>query len=322
MLPTLDTRTQNYIGKAILNTEKSAEPKAKNPNNPYNWKNILKGLAQLYCLYVVIAVVSLYFFADKLALFPSSDLTDKDKILAFMKTKFNVTAKEVKFPAKDGKNLVGWYFLNSAKKDAPVVLVSHGNASNVECRVGIAAYLLFAGTSVFLYDYRGYGESQGEAHLKNLVPDARSAYDYLITGLHYKPEQIILYGESIGCGVTSDLAQQVACKAVILQSPFTSLCRAAKDHLFFLNTLPDFVFPLCVPALDNLSYVKKEHPPLLIIHGEKDSTLPFTYAKELYAAASEQKTLLPVPRAGHNDVYEYGDSGLLEGLIKFVSSLK
>ncbi len=304
-----------------MNTEKSDEPKAKRQFN-WSWKSLLKGLAQLYCLYVIIAAVCLYFCADKLALFPSSDLRDKDKILAYMKAKFNATAQEVKFPAKDGKNLVGWYFQNSAKKDAPVVLVSHGNASNIECRVGIAAYLLLSGTSVFLYDYRGFGESQGEASLKNLVPDARCAYDYLINGMHYKPEQIILYGESIGCGVTSDLAQQVACKAVILQSPFTNLCRAGKDHLFFLHTLPDFVFPLCVPALDNLSYVKKEHPPLLIIHGEKDSILPFAYAKELYAAATEQKTLLPIPQAGHNDVYEYGNSGLLAGLIKFVSSLK
>lgn len=302
-----------------MNTEKSTEAKA---NKPFGWKNILRGLAQLYFLYLLIAVVCLYFCADKLALFPSSDLTDKNKILAFMKAKFNVEAKEVKFKAQDGKLMVGWYFQNSAKKDAPVVLVSHGNASNVECRVGIAAYLLFAGTSVFLYDYRGYGESQGEASLKNLVPDARSAYDYLVQGMHYKPDQIILYGESIGCGVTSDLAKQVKCKAIILQSPFTSLCRAAKDHLFFLHTLPDVVFPMCVPALDNMSYVKNEHPPLLIIHGEKDSTLPFTYAKELYAEAKEPKTLISVPQAGHNDVYEYADSGLLAGLIKFVASLK
>jgi len=311
-----------------LNTEKSAEPNESEevtnpkPKNPYNWKNLLKAMAQLYFMYVLIAAVSLYFFADKIALFPSSDLADKDKILAFMKSKFNVAAKEVKFKAEDGKLLVGWYFQNAAKKDAPVVLVSHGNASNVECRVGIAAYLLFAGTSVFLYDYRGYGESEGVASLKNLVPDAHSAYDYLISEMHYKPSEIILYGESIGCGVTSDLARDVPCKAVILQSPFTSLCRAGKDHLFFLHTLPDFVFPLCVPALDNLSYVKTDHPPLLIIHGEKDTTLPFTYAKELYAAAKEPKTLLSVPQAGHNDVYEYSDSGLLAGLIKFVSSLK
>lgn len=303
-------------------TEELKELKDKPLKKTFSWKTLLKGLAQVYCFYVVLAATCLYFFADKLALFPSSDLTDKDKILTFMKTKFNVEAKEVKFKAKDGKLLVGWYFPNKAKKDAPIVLVSHGNASNVECRVGIAAYLLFAGTSVFLYDYRGYGESQGEASLKNLVPDARSAYDYLVNELHYKPEQIILYGESIGCGVTSDLAQQVSCKGVILQSPFTSLARAGKDHLFFLHTIPDFVFPMCVPALDNLSYVKKAHPPLLIIHGEKDSTLPFTYAKELYQASSEPKTLIPVPQAGHNDVYEYADSGLLAGLIKFVDSLK
>lgn len=305
-----------------MNPEKIAEPLESQKKKTFIWKNVLKSLALLYCFYVVLAVLCLHSFADKLALFPSSDLTDKNKILAFMKSKFNAEAKEVKFPAEDTKLLVGWYFPNKTKKDAPVVLVSHGNASNVECRVGIAAYLLMAGTSVFLYDYRGFGESQGEASLKNLVPDAHSAYDYLISKMHYKPEQIILYGESIGCGVTSDLAKQVPCKAVILQSPFTNLCRAGKDHLFFLNTLPDFVFPFCVPALDNLSYVKTDHPPLLIIHGEKDSILPFAYAKELFGVAKEPKSLIPVPQAGHNDVFEYADSGLLAGLIKFVASLK
>lgn len=294
----------------------------KKPRNMWHWKNVLKSLSVLLLLYMAAAAALLYFFADNLALFPSRDMQDKEKVLAFMEEKMYAKADQVKFKAVDGSDLTGWYFKNGKPKKDLCVLVNHGNAGNILCRCGIAAYFLNAGVSVFLYDYRGYGESEGEAHLANLVPDAESAYKCMVEKLGYKPSQIVLYGESIGCGVTSELAKNKNCAAVILQSPFTSLIQAAKDHIFFLNTLPDIAYPPNIPHLDNLDYVKKPHPPLLIIHGEKDFTLPCTYSKTLFKEACEPKNLFTLPMAGHNDVYEYADSGLLAALSKFIDSLK
>lgn len=302
-----------------IEPEKEKKPK---PKSIWHWKSVLKSLLLLYLIYLAAAAGLLYYFADNLALFPSKDMQDKEKILSFMEEKLYAKADQVKFKAVDGSQLSGWYFKNGKPQKNLCVLVSHGNAGNVLCRCGIAAYMLNAGVSVFLYDYRGYGESEGEAHLANLVPDAESAYDFVNQKLGYKPSQIILYGESIGCGVASDLAKKKESAAVILQSPFTSLIQAAKDHIFFLNTLPDIAYPPSIPHLDNLSYVKQPHPPLLIIHGEKDWTLPCAYSRTLFKDACEPKTLFTIPMAGHNDVYEYSDSGLLAALTKFIDSLK
>ena len=198
-------------------------------------------------------------------------------------------------------------------------MVSHGNAGNLGFRLGLASFIVASGQSVFLYDYEGYGESQGEAKLANLIPDAVCAFDYIVGPLGYKTDEVILYGESIGCGVTSGIMQERKARAVVLQSGFTSLVTAGKDKLWQLKILPDWSFPQ--PVFDNLSAVKRPHPPLLFIHGEKDAILPVQYSRTMFAEAAEPKQYYEVKGAGHNDIGFTDLAGFRGALINFVDSI-
>ena len=290
----------------------------RNSLKSYTHKKVIVDLLRLYVLYVLLAMVIMTGLKDKLILFPYQDVSWKP-IVKDMESKFNCQAQELKFKAKDGSLLSALYIKSKDPKVDKVAIVSHGNAGNLGHRIGLASYLLLACSSVLLYDYRAFGESEGQAKLGNIIEDGLSAYDYTANTLGYKPENIILYGESIGCGVTTSIMNERKASAVILQSPFVSLMKTARDKLFFLCTVPDLVTGK--EQLDNLAAVKKAHPPLLIMHGDKDFTLPGKYSDELFAAASEPKQLFIVKGAGHNDVYSDPKNGVLGALKNFIQGL-
>ncbi|MBS1990144.1 MAG: alpha/beta hydrolase [Cyanobacteria bacterium SZAS LIN-3] len=290
-------------------------------------KKVTVRSALQYCfnLWLCFTLVGLFLvlgIRDKIVLFPMQD-TEWKKYLPDLKEKMasakvKVEAKELAVPGPGGKAISA---LLLTRPDAKYVyLVSHGNAGNLGHRIGLGAFILSSGQSVILYDYEGYGESKGEAKLANLIPDGVSVYDYAVKQLGYKPEQIILYGESIGCGVTTGIMKERKAKAVVLQSPFTSLIAAGKDKLWQLKIFPDWVCP--EPRLDNLAAVKQEHPPLLLIHGDKDVTLPVAYSRTLYAQALEPKRYYEVKGAGHNDIGYTDLPGFRTALIEFVTSFE
>ena len=113
--------------------------------------------------------------------------------------------------------------------------------------------------------------------------------------------------------------QERKTRAVVLQSGFTSLVTAGKDKLWQLKILPDWVFP--DPRLDNLSAIKRPHPPLLFIHGEKDSILPVQYSRTMFAQALEPKQYYEIKDAGHNDVGFTDLAGFRNALMNFAKNL-
>jgi fermentation-respiration switch protein FrsA (DUF1100 family) len=221
------------------------------------------------------------------------------------------------FSAKDGSKLHGWWFNNTAAPGGPVVLVSHGNGGNITHRAYLVKALIQSGASVFLYDYRGYGRSTGKPTLEGICEDGKSAYEYLTGPLAIDPSRVVLMGESLGSGVTCNLAEQVPCKAVILQSGYHSIRRAGMAKLKFLNMYPMWLFPK--PELDNIAFVKKTHPPLLVVHGELDTLLPCAFSKEIFKESCGPKSLLLLPKAGHNDVPDQPE--YVPGVTAFLSSL-
>jgi uncharacterized protein len=231
---------------------------------------------------------------------------------------FQCQYKEVSIKSPNGEKLNGWYFkIPGARK---TILVSHGNAGNIQHRLELCPLLLSTGCSVLLYDYEGYGKSTGHPSLPNVCVDAIAAFDYLTNDEHVQPSDVIIYGESIGCGVTSELSRKRPAGAIILQSPFTSLPACGADKLPFMRLYPDWIFPS--PHLDNLGIMKDAHPPLLIIHGKKDSILPYQYSERIMAEAAEPKTLVLLPDAGHNDVCCVNVQQSMEALKKFVAGLR
>ena len=201
----------------------------------------------------------------------------------------------------DGKKLHAALFeLPGAKK---FVVVNHGNAGNIENRLFIADALIKAKCSVLLYDYQGYGTSTGTSTVDSILQDGLTVYDYAQKELKQAPENMVIYGESIGSGVTCFVAQRRVCCSIILQSGLASLPAAGRSLFPMLWLIPDFL--MAEPHLDNAQIVKSLHVPILIMHGEKDRTISVSQSKTIFQNANQPKTLVLVPDCGHNDMGYY-----------------
>ena len=231
---------------------------------------------------------------NKILFFP--DKSNYDQLVASELIKLanmGTPRLDVYFPSANGTRLNGWLFKVPAAKR--VVLVSHGNGGNMASRLILAQALVKTGASVFLYDYEGYGKSAGQPSVTAVCNDATGAFDYLTNTEKIAPDKIVVYGESIGSGVTCELARRRMVQGIILQDGFPSLTYAAHDRLWFTWLYPDSWFP----QLDCLSLVKERHSPLLLIHGRDDSMFPIRYAKYLYKAATPSKTLAVIDNMEH-----------------------
>jgi acetyl esterase/lipase len=305
-----------------VESKHSVTKQKKTKPNKFHWKEIIKAVVQLYFLYVALSLLLLYVFKDAAVLHPMYDVSWKPQ-LSKLDQLFKTKSREIKIPlpnlSKDTgvekpKTLAA---LLVEKPSDKVILVSHGNAGNIGHRVGLASLLVNSGASVFLYDYQGFGESGGSATCANALSDGLTAYDYVVNNLHYKPENIIIYGESVGCGVTTNIMKNRKVGKVILQSGFTSLLQAARDKLFFLWVLPPNLVP--EPNFDNLSAVQEAHPPILFMHGDKDTILPFSYCEMMYSKALPPKQMYTCHGEGHNDIGLINAAGYVGAVKQFVN---
>ena len=328
MNPVSDESTDN-LAKEAVSSSGQAKPKKTKPNK-FHWKEILKAIVQLYILYFALGVLLLFVFTDVAVLHPMDDVSWKPQ-LTKLDTLFHTKSKELKIPlpkiiesqskskdadySKDKTPSLAALLIE--KPSDKIILVSHGNAGNIGHRVGLSSLLVNSGASVLLYDYQGFGESDGNATCKNALNDGLTAYDYLVNTLHYKPENIIIYGESVGCGVTTNIMKNRKVGKVILQSGFTSLLNAARDKLFFLWVLPPNMVP--EPNFDNLAAVQEAHPPILFMHGDKDTTLPVSYCETMYSKALEPKQIYICHGEGHNDIGLHDAAGFVGKIKQFVN---
>ncbi len=214
------------------------------------------------------------------------------------------------FTTRDGTRLHGWFF--PGKGEGPVVLFSHGNGGNISDRIDNVRRLLDCGLRVFIYDYRGYGKSDGKPFEAGIYEDGLAAWDLLVKGRGISSENIVLFGRSLGAAVAVDIATKRTAKALIMESGFTSTREMAK-------TMPLFQFfaPIVPVHYNNLEKIKRVKFPTLIIHGTRDELIPFRMGEALYEAASGPKYFFPVHGAGHNDTYEVGGEEYFKKLCGF-----
>jgi fermentation-respiration switch protein FrsA (DUF1100 family) len=195
----------------------------------------------------------------------------------------------------DGTNIETWY--HPAKENYPTIIFFHGNAASLANRAVFFSLLRDAGFGVLALDYRGYGNSEGSPSEEGFYDDARATMDYARKTLSIADNKIIIYGESIGSGVAVQMATEYKIAALMLQSPFTSMTEAVKYHYPWLP-----VNILLKDRYDSLSKIANINMPLLLFHGEKDTLVPFTLGKELFAHASEPKQAVYFPEKNHNDL--------------------
>ena len=237
----------------------------------FTFKRLVRSLIFIYvcfCLYV-------FFFADQKIFLPQpSSYQDSSDIL--------------KLTTPDQIKLSAIYLPNPAS--SYTILYTHGNAEDLGDIRPVLQQLQNIGFSVFAYDYRGYGTSQGTPSERHAYRDIDTAYDYLTQKLHVPTQQIIAYGRSVGGGSAVDLAARKPVAGLIMESCFTTAFRV--------------IVPIPILPFDkfrNINKIRKVNCPVLVMHGKADEVIPFQHGEKLFAAAREPKLSLWVDEAGHND---------------------
>ncbi|XP_032829750.1 alpha/beta hydrolase domain-containing protein 17B [Petromyzon marinus] len=245
--------------------------------------------------------------ADETAARWSLHLTEKAE---WQYSQRELDAVEVSLTRTARGNRVACMFVRCAPSARYTLLFSHGNAVDLG---QMSSFYVGLGTrincNVFSYDYSGYGASTGRPSEKNLYADIEAAWQALRTRYGISPENVILYGQSIGTVPTVDLASRYECAAVVLHSPLMSGMRVA-----FPDTKKTHCFDV-FPSIDKMSKVTS---PVLVIHGTEDEVIDFSHGLAMYERCQRPVEPLWVEGAGHNDVELYGQ--YLERLRYFVSS--
>jgi fermentation-respiration switch protein FrsA (DUF1100 family) len=210
--------------------------------------------------------------------------------------------EDVIFKAADDTELHGWFI--PGKNRSPVVLFFHGNAGNISHRIDNLLRLNRLGLSVFIFDYRGYGRSQGEPSEQGIYNDARGALEWLAKR-GYNRDDIIYFGRSIGAAVALQLAIEKPPNGLILESPFTSVAGMGKKHYPILYRLLGW---LLKDRYDNEEKMSQLKAPLLLIHGTEDSIVPVNMGQTLFSLAAQPKQIYLINGADHNDGF-YLDEG-------------
>jgi fermentation-respiration switch protein FrsA (DUF1100 family) len=206
--------------------------------------------------------------------------------------------EDVDFQAEDGTRLHGWWIRTERRPAVAHVLLAHGNAGNIGDRVLHARLLADAGLDVFLFDYRGYGRSEGRPDEEGTYRDARAARQALLRRDGVDGGRVVYLGESIGGAVALALAVETPPMGLVLQSAFTSVKDMGRLHYPFI---PAAIVPDAYP---NLRRVARIGTPLLVIHGDRDDIVPVGHGRALFEAAPQPKRLEIVRGAGHNDLLD------------------
>jgi fermentation-respiration switch protein FrsA (DUF1100 family) len=226
-------------------------------------------------------------------------------------------AQEVSFVTADGVTLHGWFVPPTAPVIGITVIVFNGNAGHRGFRAPLAAMLTDSGLATLLFDYRGYGENQGQPSEEGLAEDARAAHRYIITRKDVDPTRLVYFGESLGTGVAVRLATKHTPRALILRSPFTSLTDVGRHHYPFLP-----VRMLLSDRYASIDYVDRIGCPLLVIAAARDSVVPSEQSRRLYEAARPPKDLVIIEGVDHNDDALLAGPRMRAGILKFLHSLQ
>jgi fermentation-respiration switch protein FrsA (DUF1100 family) len=214
--------------------------------------------------------------------------------------------EDVCFPGEDKQKLHGWY-LPAVGHARATVLFLHGNAENISTHIGSVYWLPARGFNVFLFDYQGYGQSEGTPSIAGALGDVEAALGFLVQHSERYGEPVIVFGQSLGGALAIEAVVNSAyrrhIKGLIVDSAFADYRLIAREKLAgFWLTWP-FQWPLSLTINDDyspLSGVSEVAPiPLLIMHGEQDQVVPVHHARLLYEQAQEPKSIWIFPDGSH-----------------------
>lgn len=272
----------------------------------------LMTLAARLLLYLAAILLFLRLIENRLIFYPthlSANTPPPEIPGAKLENEWLTTADHLKINA--------WCMAPQAGSSTPIptILFLHGNAGTLDDRASWWTEFILQGWRVFALEYRGYGRSAGSPNEQGLYLDADAAYEYLTKQMNIPPDQIFVFGESLGSAVAIKLASEKPIGGLILESAFTSFRDMGRAHYPWI---PGFVYRFLKNDWNSLDRIRQIHSPKIFIHGEQDTIVPFEQGKRLYDASPSPKYFYPVPRADHNDCMDLGGVGLLKQLNNFI----
>ncbi len=210
----------------------------------------------------------------------------------------------------DGLALTAWYA--QAQPGQRTIVYIHGNAGTLGDRHGRVQPYLERGFGLLLVGYRGYGGNPGEPTETGLYEDGRAHLDWLAQQ-GVKDDQLVLYGESLGAAVATQMAIERRVGALVLEAPFASILLSARARF------PMFAFDwLIKDKFANIEKIDKVNAPLFVIHGARDWVTPQRFGRMVFERAREPKSALWLEEAGHNNLVQFG---MIEAVMRFLDGL-
>lgn len=249
-------------------------------------------LSALFILFVILFILFYRKIENRFVFFPQTGHE-------YSPGDFGLEWREVYIKTFDGKQLHGWIF--PAEPDNPYILFCHGNAGNISHRLENIKLLTGMKLNILIFDYRGYGKSTGKPSEEGLYRDSLSAYDYLVEKEGILPENIIIFGRSLGAAAAINVAAERTPRSLIIESGFLSTRHMAKNMGIF-----SLISPFLPANYNNLKKIGLVSSPKLIMHGTEDEIVPFSMGERLFKEAKGPKYFYSIKGAGHNDTYIRG----------------
>jgi hypothetical protein len=264
-----------------------------------------------FLLEVVIGILAIYALVLVLLFIFQRDLMYHPEENNYFGDKLEVDIKKVKIKTSDKINLLGWFHQKDLKKFKTIVYF-HGNAGKLENRIHKLNHFKDMDVNFLIIAWRGFSGNAGKPSEEGLYNDGSSAIEWL-KNMGLVEEDIIIYGESLGTGIATQIAQNKNFAGLILETPFTSMIEAAKNFYPY--------FPVSILLKDkykNDQKIKNIKIPVLVMHGEADQIVPFWMGKKIYEMANQPKYSYFTKYDDH--MMEY-DEKLVFTLKSFVKSL-
>jgi uncharacterized protein len=261
---------------------------------------IIAGAYAVLVLYAYFGQASMLYLPN----LPSRELTATPQ-------EIGLQYENIELLTEDGVRLHGWYV--PAAQARGTVLFFHGNAGNISHRLDSLRIFHNLKLSVFIFDYRGYGKSEGKPSEPGTQRDALAAWRFLTEERGLAPGKIILFGRSLGAAVAAWLATQKQPGVLIVESAFTSVPDMAAEFYRWLPArwLVRFEYA-------TRDYVAQVRCPVLVVHSPDDEIIPFRHGEAIFAGAHVPKELLRL-RGGHNDGFILSGERYVHGMDAFLS---
>jgi fermentation-respiration switch protein FrsA (DUF1100 family) len=266
-------------------------------------KMILLGIITTLFLIYIIVICFFYFSQKRMLFYPVREITVTPKYIG-------LDFEDIVLTTKDNVNIAGWYVPASGERGTQ--LFCHGNAGNISHRLDSIRIFHDLNLSVLIFDYRGYGKSEGYPTEEGTYLDAEASLDYLINVKKVHPDKVILFGRSLGSAGAAEIALRHRAGALIIESGFTSVSDLGHKYFPFLP----------VRLLSRYSYataskVSKINIPKLFIHSPQDEIIPFIHGKHLYENAHPPKEFLEIT-GGHNEGFLISGYVYTKGFDRFI----